>query len=342
MKSAIAVRAGVDPLEVELTISAGSVIADVSIQTYAVTAASVQSTMASATRSPSSATAMLANVTGVSIVVLAVPETDARDLQSLEALLQIERPEWLGKGKDVKKSYGPYDKLKLACAWKVDHPCLMDKYTTGKKRVQKEIERLRKKGKNVADVPGLPVKTAQNLLDLLSTGLNERYSSTNLGTAFGDGVYLAEEVEKTDQYVSADSKYDPSSELHKRLYDETVPHPDDVFYVLVVRAALGFSVRTQCTLDKKAPTHELRAARVTSMDDSARIFPVNCRELSAVPGVMPKIHHHSLIAELGKDIVRYREFILFHSEYVHIDYVIAYHRYNGDQKLCTTDSECEA
>jgi len=57
---------------------------------------------------------------------------------------------------------------------------------------------------------------------------------------------------------------------------------------------------------------------------------------------MPKIHHHSLIAELGKDIVRYREFILFHSEYVHIDYVIAYHRYNGDQKLCTTDSECEA
>jgi hypothetical protein len=55
-----------------LTISAGSVIADVSIQTYAVTAASVQSTMASATRSPSSATAMLANVTGVSIVVLAV------------------------------------------------------------------------------------------------------------------------------------------------------------------------------------------------------------------------------------------------------------------------------
>jgi hypothetical protein len=37
------------------------------------------------------------------------------------------------------------------------------------------------------------------------------------------------------------------------------------------------------------------------------------------------------------DIVRYREFVLFHSEYVHIDYVIAYHRYNGDRKLRTTD-----
>ena len=77
-------------------------------------------------------------------------------------------------------------------------------------------------------------------------------------------------------------------------------------------------------------------------DDSAPIFPKSFRELSAVPGVTPPIFHHSLIAELGEDIVRYREFVLFHSEYVHIDYVIAYHRYNGDQKLCTTDSECEA
>jgi hypothetical protein len=36
--------------------------------------------------------------------------------------------------------------------------------------------------------------------------------------------------------------------------------------------------------------------------------------------------------------VRYREFVLFHSEYVHIDYVIAYHRYNKGQKLRMTDS----
>eukprot|EP00900_Chrysochromulina_parva_P008962 jgi/Chrpa1/18067/Chrysochromulina_OHIO_Genome00025503-RA len=72
MQSAFAIRAGVDPSAVELTISPGSVIADVSIQTTTVMAASVQSTMASATSSPSSATAMLASVTGVSITVLAV------------------------------------------------------------------------------------------------------------------------------------------------------------------------------------------------------------------------------------------------------------------------------
>jgi hypothetical protein len=57
---------------------------------------------------------------------------------------------------------------------------------------------------------------------------------------------------------------------------------------------------------------------------------------------MPRILHHSLIAELGKNLARYREFVFFHSEYVHIDYVIAYHRYKGDKKLCTTDRPYQA
>jgi len=291
-----------------------------------------------------------------------LPVTDALVLRSLEALLQTERPEWLGKGKDVSKKYGPYDSLKLACAWKVDHPRNLDKYTTGVKRVQEELKLLEKKGKkNVSThtdhknppVPGLPVKTDRvggfplsqdcnevvllhgtnpdRLLALLSTGLNERYSGTGAGTAFGDGVYLAEDVGKTDQYVSADSAYDPSCELHKRLYGRTVRHPSDVFYVLVVRAALGYPVRT---------THMGQSA--TSIDTGEQIFPINFRELSSVPGVMPPICHHSLIAELGGTmnhklvLERYREFVLFHSEYVHIDYVIAYHRCNGGLKLRTT------
>jgi len=283
-----------------------------------------------------------------------LPETDASTLSSLEKLLQTEHPKWLGKGQDVSKRYGPYDKLKLACAWKVDHPILLSKYNTGAERVQQELKQLQNKGQSVTTVSGLHVKTdgvfatsedcnevillhgtnPDRLFDLLSTGLNERFA---VNGAFGDGIYLAEDAGKTDQYVSADSTYDQSNELHKRLYDETMPHPEDVFYVLVVRAALGFPVRTQRTLDDKADTHALRAARVTSMDNGAPIFPDNCRELSPVPGVTPKIYHHSLIAELGKNIVRYREFVLFHSEYVHIDYVIAYHRYNGDRKLRTTD-----
>jgi hypothetical protein len=282
------------------------------------------------------------------------PVSEEHVLRSLKALLQTERPEWLGKGKDVSKKYGPYDSLKLACAWEVDHPRNRDKYTAGVKCVQRELELLEMKGKDVNYYkPGLSVKTARargfplsqacnevillhgtnpdRLLKLLSTGLNERFAGIGAGAAFGAGVYLAEDAGKTDQYVSPDSAYDPSSELHKRLYGETARHPEDVFYVLVVRAALGFPVRTQ---------HMGQSA--TSMDTGAPIFPDSYRELSAVPGVMPPIFHHSLIAELGQVLERYREFVLFHSEYVHIDYVLAYHRCHGGQKLRTTDSPYQA
>jgi hypothetical protein len=72
IKSAIAARAGVDPYAVELTILSGSVIVGVRILTPTATAALVQSAMASATSSPSSATAMFSSVTGVSIAVLVV------------------------------------------------------------------------------------------------------------------------------------------------------------------------------------------------------------------------------------------------------------------------------
>ena len=72
IKRATAARAGVDPSAVELTISPGSVIVGVSILTPTATAATVQSTMATATNTTSSATAMFASVTGISIAVLAV------------------------------------------------------------------------------------------------------------------------------------------------------------------------------------------------------------------------------------------------------------------------------
>ena len=69
---AIAAEASVQPSAVEIAVTSGSVIVDVSIQTPTATATSVQSKMASATSSPSSATAMLASVTGVQCAVIAI------------------------------------------------------------------------------------------------------------------------------------------------------------------------------------------------------------------------------------------------------------------------------
>ena len=92
------------------------------------------------------------------------------------------------------------------------------------------------------------------------------------------------------------------------------------------------------------------------MDGKEKIFPVSFRELAgllsnivcsvsflimnycylaAVPGVTPAIFYHSLIAETGRDIQRYREFIVFHGDRVLPMFLIAYQRYNGSERLKT-------
>ena len=129
------------------------------------------------------------------------------------------------------------------------------------------------------------------MLSLLSAGLNERFSGSNAGTAFGEGVYLAEDVGKTDQYVTTDASYDPKSALHSRLYGRSHRHPGSVHYVLVCRVALGYPCRT------KAGGRD-----ALSMDTKEKLFPRGFRELAPVPGVLPPIYYHSLIAELGATI----------------------------------------
>merc|ERR1711998_322513 len=119
-------------------------------------------------------------------------------------------------------------------------------------------------------------------------------------------------------YSTRDVAYDSSSELHQRLYGRSHRHQGNVFYVLVCKAALGYPVRTQ------------KYGRSScSMDTGKPVFP----QLSGIPGVSPPMLHHSLIAELGGDLNRYREFILFNSMYVQPQYLVAYHRYKGNARI---------
>ena len=67
------------------------------------------------------------------------------------------------------------------------------------------------------------------------------------------------------------------------------------------------------------------------MDDGTRLFPLSFRELAPVPGVTPDKYFHSLIAELGPDLADYREFVLFHGEYIYPEFLIAYRRYQGEK-----------
>ena len=60
------------------------------------------------------------------------------------------------------------------------------------------------------------------------------------------------------------------------------------------------------------------------------MFPISFRELDTVAGVSPPVHHHSLLApDPTPSQVRYREFIVFHSEYIYPEYLLAYQRYEG-------------
>ena len=69
------------------------------------------------------------------------------------------------------------------------------------------------------------------------------------------------------------------------------------------------------------------------MDGGGSVFTPGNRELVAVPRVFPSVHYHSLLAETGVRIDRYREFIVFHGEYLYPEYVIAYQRCAGSRPV---------
>jgi hypothetical protein len=91
---------------------------------------------------------------------------------------------------------------------------------------------------------------------------------------------------------------------------------DPVFYCLLCRVALGLPVRTQ---DSKQ-----------NMDNTSRpVWAVENRELAYIEtggAVDPRVRHHSLLAEMGIKIHRFREIIVTHGEYIYPEYLLAYKR----------------
>ena len=123
---------------------------------------------------------------------------------------------------------------------------------------------------------------------------------------------------KCDQYVRPDETHDKSGglkDLHERLYKD-VKHPGKVYYLLMCRVALGHHVRT---IDSGRNA-------VSADDGSIKVFPVSFRELAPVPGVQPVVYYHSLLADIKSKGYRYREIIVFHSNYIYPEYLVAYHR----------------
>jgi hypothetical protein len=260
---------------------------------------------------------------------------------ALERFLETDKVKLLKSGSD--RAGTSHDTLKLACAWRLENPSLWDTYMSGVQMVAKDMDRIRQAG--VKPAGGMPVMTgsvASSLpgqlrtnvneaflmhgtvphvvLQIISKGMNERFAGAAAGTMFGQGSYLAEDAGKCDQYTMMDMQLNAgdASDLHKRLYSPSAPHPGKVFYILVCRVALGFHVRTQTN-----------SKPFKSADTGQPVYPVNERELGPVPGISaPAILHHSLLADV-LHIMRYRELLVFHSDYIYPEYLLAYQRFQS-------------
>jgi hypothetical protein len=258
---------------------------------------------------------------------------------ALGRFLETDKAKLTASGAD--RAGTSHDTLKLACAWRLENPTLWDKYMSGVQEVGTDMERIQQAG--VKPAGGAPVMTggvASSLpgqmranvneaflmhgtkphvvIDIISKGMNERYAGAAAGALFGQGSYLAEDAGKCDQYTKIDLQLD-GSDLHKRLYSPSVPHPGKVFYILVCRVARGYHQRT-----------EDRGGTFKDADNPGQlVFPVNERELSPVKGISaPNILHHSLLADVLHNM-RYREIIVFHSDYIYPEYLLAYQRFQS-------------
>ena len=84
-------------------------------------------------------------------------EGDRKVLSTLRQLL-VTDPKNLGHGKDCAK-WGPYDRLHLARAWRVDNDGEAAKYGLGREEVKDDLGRLKDKGKAVPQL-SVPIHTA--------------------------------------------------------------------------------------------------------------------------------------------------------------------------------------
>eukprot|EP00931_Biecheleriopsis_adriatica_P101914 TRINITY_DN76962_c0_g1_i1.p1 TRINITY_DN76962_c0_g1~~TRINITY_DN76962_c0_g1_i1.p1 ORF type:complete len:1086 (-),score=173.25 TRINITY_DN76962_c0_g1_i1:126-3038(-) len=260
----------------------------------------------------------------------AVPAT-ANEKAALDNALQIEGS--LG-GRDTREP-GRHSGFRLSCAWRIEHPGRWGKFSAERWNMkQNEFPLLRRSGLTIPKVKirqasynatrALPAELDDDLnevylshgtkpetvLNILSSGCNERYS----GGIFGHGTYFAEDVAKNDQYVTEDAQHDGNNELHKVLYKD-VRHPGHVFYVLFCRVLLGYPIVTKDGERDVRNGQSIWASRASSQ-----------RELATISGASRAVNHHSLIAETGGRIARFREFMIFHGDRVYPEYLVAYRR----------------
>jgi len=164
------------------------------------------------------------------------------------------------------------------------------------------------------------------ILSIVTAGVNERFTTVAL---FGKGSYFAEDSAKVDQYVQGDSVLGSNPELHRELFPKggefNFPvYPLKAYYIFVCRYVAGFHVSVRSDHGKGG-----KGNIFTNLTDRRADIWVNDdkRELGMIPGIgNPPFAYHSLLAELGGTILRFREFCQFHSTRIYPEYLVCYCR----------------
>eukprot|EP00931_Biecheleriopsis_adriatica_P087170 TRINITY_DN61677_c0_g1_i1.p1 TRINITY_DN61677_c0_g1~~TRINITY_DN61677_c0_g1_i1.p1 ORF type:complete len:514 (+),score=84.69 TRINITY_DN61677_c0_g1_i1:154-1695(+) len=256
-------------------------------------------------------------------------------------------------------------RLQLAGAWRIENRTLWGKFASERLQVQHTMKVLREdsgsQGRKAASVlanvrAGLHLATAPLralagfdarineaylfhglgnpavAVNVCASGMNEHFSGVNAGTMFGDGIYFAEDMGKSDQYCAcADSEATVklNTILCKRRgwMRRSSALDCDVCYVFLARVVLGCIAQVGQKRNVRLHTNE-------------NIFAAGTRELAFIPGAQTPTHFHSEVAEIdpayaaGRDThtetsgnkLRFREFILFRPTLIYPEYLIAYRR----------------
>merc|ERR1711879_265849 len=112
-------------------------------------------------------------------------------------------------------------------------------------------------------------------------------------------------------------------DLHARLFragGNTHPQ-EDLFYCFIVRTAGGICLKTRGIKRDKEPN-----IYDCDDEDKALFATQDRRELVAVPGVSPPVNYNTLIVETGRALKRFREIVVYDSQHLYIEYVVAFKR----------------
>jgi hypothetical protein len=267
-------------------------------------------------------------------------------------------------GRDASTSR-PYDELELVDAWRIENATLWGKFAAERMQTQATFQRLDKHQRARVATPHIrkglakataPLRNAGGCdasinetylihglgdpscaLNIIGAGFNEHFSGVNAGTLFGDGIYLAEDVGKSDQYCRPREKrlvstpFTKQRQLEKKLWAGRAPPPlDEVRYIFVCRAVLGCFI-------------QVGASTTTQLRSKEPVFAAvkgGGRELALIPNLETPTHYHSEVAEIaaaanvasdthterGGNHLRFREFVVFRPTLLYPEYLVAYRR----------------